>query len=100
MSLPSYTFLTQLYQLPFVQTVYLYGSRARGDHQPRSDIDIAVLAPDISTQDWQRVLDIIEDADTLLPIDCVHYDMIQNQGLRYNINREKQVLYAKPNSTP
>jgi uncharacterized protein len=54
-----------------VKLILLFGSRARGDHQERSDIDLAVECPDASVQEWQAVLDIIEEAPTLLPIDCV-----------------------------
>lgn len=32
-------------RLPFVERVYLFGSRARGDHAPRADVDLAVVAP-------------------------------------------------------
>jgi len=35
-------FYTQLTALAFVDKIILYGSRARGDFQPRSDIDLAV----------------------------------------------------------
>ena len=69
--LPAYQFVEQLAELPFVETIVLSGSRARGEERGRSDIDLAVSAPAAGVRDWQRVLDIIDDADTLLAIDCV-----------------------------
>ena len=36
-------------------TVYLYGSRVRGEHKPKSDVDIAIdfgSPPDDETVDW------------------------------------------------
>ena len=38
-----YRFINRLKALPFVEAIYLYGSRARGDHSPRSDIIICDL---------------------------------------------------------
>ena len=57
-----------------VKRILLFGSRARGDHQERSDIDLAVECPDVSVREWQAVLDIIEEAPTLLPIDCIRLE--------------------------
>lgn len=38
-----YQFIKRLKELPFVDEIWLFGSRARGDAQERSDIDIAIL---------------------------------------------------------
>ena len=37
---------------PAVERVWLFGSRARGDNFPRSDIDLAIEAPGIDRDDW------------------------------------------------
>ena len=54
-----------------VNRVLLYGSRARGDHLPRADVDLAVDAPDLTDRQWYDILDLVEAAPTLLKIDCV-----------------------------
>lgn len=74
MQLTDYHFLQQLAALPFVEAIYLFGSRARGEHRERSDIDLAILCPDASESDWQSILRVVDDADTLLPIDCVRLE--------------------------
>lgn len=74
----SYTFIAKIKALPFVQKVILFGSRARGTQQPRSDIDLAIVCPDITPQQWQKILDIIEQADTLLKIDCLQFEKADN----------------------
>ena len=61
--LPPYRFIERLAALPFVEALVLYGSRARGDHRPRSDIDLAVRAPSADAAQWQQVLDIVDEAD-------------------------------------
>lgn len=36
----------------------LFGSKARGDSAPDSDIDVAVVVKEASTRVWDRVLDV------------------------------------------
>ena len=89
-------FYVQLSALPFVDKIILYGSRARGDFQPRSDIDLAILCPDASRQDWQTILTIIDEADTLLMIDCIQYDtLVPDNSLKKAIDRDGIILYEK-----
>ncbi|MEA1988830.1 MAG: nucleotidyltransferase domain-containing protein [Pseudomonadota bacterium] len=88
-----YKFWDKLIVLPFVQSVYLFGSRARGDGRPKSDIDIAVNCPAASFEQWQKVLDIIEDADTLLGIDVIRYDTLSDSLFKRKIDENKVVIY-------
>lgn len=91
-----YNFLEQLKLLPFVDEIWLFGSRARGDHQERSDIDLAIICPTATQDDWQTLMGIIDDADTLLKIDCVRLERrLMSNNLYNNILKDKKVLYAK-----
>ena len=63
----------RLSQVPVVESVILYGSRARGTHRERSDIDLAVVCPNASSRDWLEMTTIIDEAPTLLKIDLVLY---------------------------
>jgi len=74
----------------------LYGSRARGDERLRSDIDLAISAPRANTHDWQHLIDLIDDGDTLLGIDGVRLDALPAEDrLRRNIEAERVTLYRK-----
>ena len=96
MQLNDYLFLRQIAALPFVDAIYLFGSRARGDHRERSDIDIAILCPKANENDWQSILELIDDADTLLPIDCIRLDQeSQNSALRLQIEQDKKLIYER-----
>jgi uncharacterized protein len=91
-----YRFIDRLKALAFVEAIYLYGSRARGDHSPRSDIDLAVLCPSASQKDWLKVLEIIEESDTLLQIDCLRLDELKDgDRLKEKILRQGKSLYQK-----
>jgi predicted nucleotidyltransferase len=96
MTLP-YTFIDRLKALPFVEAIYLYGSRARGDHRPKSDIDLAIVCPTADIRQWQQVLDIIDAADTLLEIGCVRLDeQPADSELRQRIERDKVLIFERP----
>jgi predicted nucleotidyltransferase len=90
-----YDFFKKLETLPFVEKIILFGSRARGDGAPCSDIDLAVWCPGATEEDWYKVMDIIDNADTLLEIDCVRLDTETNQRFRENIEKYQKVLYTK-----
>lgn len=72
--------------------VFLFGSRARGDHAPKSDIDLAVegchdfvlLADDLQERLW-----------SLLSIDVVNLDGPISDALRADILRDGRLLYEK-----
>jgi predicted nucleotidyltransferase len=96
MQLTDYLFLQQIAALPFVDAIYLFGSRARGDHRERSDIDLAILCENASENDWQSILNLIDEADTLLPIDCIRLDEEhQNSLLRLQIDKDKKLIYER-----
>ena len=90
----NYQFIEKLKSLPYVDQIYLYGSHARSTHRVRSDIDLAIVCPKAQPQDWFTIMDIIDHADTLLKIDCVHYDTLQNQALKQAIDHDKRIIYA------
>jgi hypothetical protein len=46
----------------FLDSIYLYGSYARGDHDAESDIDIMVLAKDITPALRDGISDSASDA--------------------------------------
>ena len=94
--LTDYLFLQKIAALPFVEAIYLFGSRARGDHRERSDIDIAILSPNANESDWWSMLELIDEADTLLSIDCIRLDKeSQNSALRLQIEQDKKLIYER-----
>lgn len=81
---------------PEVRRVILFGSRARGDAQPRSDIDLAVEAPDATSRQWRDLwFFLVEDAETLLHVDAVRLEEAPPE-LRERIVAEGKVLYERP----
>lgn len=74
-----------------IQNIILFGSRARGDYYPASDIDIAVSGGDIAG----FALDIEEETSTLLEYDIVNLSKPITDELRASIEKEGKVIYEK-----
>ncbi len=90
-----YQFIEKLKQLPFIEEIWLFGSRARVDHQERSDIDLAIVCPHASELEWLDVQELIENADTLLKIDCIRFDQLdRSDKLRENILKFKKIIHS------
>lgn len=88
------SFFKTLKGLPFIKEIWLYGSRAIGDNSERSDIDLAIYCPKANNKEWLSVIEIIEKADTLLKIDCIRLDSLQdNNPLKQNILSQGIYLY-------
>lgn len=82
-------------QLYFIEEIWLFGSRARNDHQDRSDIDLFIIAPNATTRDIRRVEEIIEKADTLLKIDLTWDKTVTNLEFKQQIYKYHTILYKK-----
>lgn len=75
------------------QRVILFGSRARGDAADRSDYDIAVEGKNIRFDQWDHLLEKMENQYlTLLPIDLVRLEEA-SPPLKKRILTEGIVLY-------
>ncbi len=87
-------FLDAIAELPYVQAIYLFGSRARGDYWKHSDIDLAIKYSDDDEYHRLVVKAIIQEAkDTLLAVDLIDYNKDLSQEFRKSIEEEKVVLY-------
>ena len=74
-----------------IQTVILFGSRARGDFQRTSDIDLAVQGGNVC----RFRLDVEEEAHTLLTFDVIDLCSDLSPELRETISKEGVLLYEK-----
>ena len=69
----------------------MFGSRARGDIQRASDIDLAVSGGDIA----MFAIDVEEETSTLLQFDVVNLDLDLQEKLLESIREEGIILYKR-----
>lgn len=84
----------RLAEHPDVEKVILFGSRARGDVGERSDIDLAVSAPNAGRRQWLDLIALVEEAETLLPIDLIRVEEADRE-LQLKISEEGKILYER-----
>lgn len=98
-NLTAYKFFQELCNISTIQEIWLFGSRARGDNTDRSDIDLFLVAPDVMQENITHASQIVEDADTLLKIDLIWSQKIDNIQLKQQIEKSHIVLYKRSQMT-
>ncbi len=79
-----------------IERILLFGSRARGDFQERSDYDFAVSAPNLSPLERAAFAGRwLETKPTLLRTDIVWLDDMGDEALSKIIREEGVEIYAR-----
>ena len=78
-----------------IEKVVVFGSRAKGNYRPGSDIDLAIFAADFTPNDLVNLLLKIDDLTLLYHVDCINYAAITNPALRRHIERVGEPLYVQ-----
>jgi hypoxanthine-DNA glycosylase len=80
---------------PSVSSLILFGSRAKGNYKPGSDIDIAVNGSKLTLQDFLDFSIKIDSLEIANMVDLIHYQTIKDPDLVEHIARVGIVLYEK-----
>jgi predicted nucleotidyltransferase len=86
---------TALEETPHLEKAAFFGSRARGDHKPQSDIDIAIFGANIMEKDLAALHMRLEGLPILYKIDLVHYDSLKDEKLKKLIDRDRKTILEK-----
>lgn len=78
---------------PRVERVLIFGSRAKGTEKPHSDIDLAVIAPEMNEREFSRLLADLDALDLVFKLDVVHLDTLSQQKLRQSILAHGKLYY-------
>lgn len=80
---------------PQVERAILYGSRAKGNHQHGSDIDLTLEGEGLAYDDLLGIMGELDDLLLPYTIDLSLFRMIDHEGLREHIQRVGQEFYRR-----
>ena len=80
---------------PAAHKAVLYGSRAKGTHHARSDIDIALVGENLNRFDIGAIQMDLDDLDIPWQVDVQPYHELQNPALIEHIDRIGKVIWEK-----
>jgi predicted nucleotidyltransferase len=75
--------------------VVIYGSRAKGNFRPGSDIDLTIKGDDIPFNQFMRLENQLDDLMLPYTIDLSQYRQIDNPELLAHIDWVGVVVYSK-----
>lgn len=78
---------------PDIRWAKVYGSRAKGNYQKGSDIDLAFSSSVDCSAELSAALDLLP---TPYLFDVTHYESLQHAGLKEHIDHVAQIVYARP----
>jgi len=81
---------------PEIQKVVIYGSRAKGNYRPGSDIDLTLLGgDDLNDTVLGRVLADLDDLNTPYLMDVSIFKQLSSADLIDHIQQVGQVFYSR-----
>ena len=78
-----------------IGSVLIYGSRAKGNYRPGSDIDLTIKGDEIPFAEFMRIEDQIDDLMLPYSVDLSQYRQIGNAELIAYIDRVGVAIYAR-----
>ena len=72
---------------PLVEKVILYGSRAKGNYKPGSDVDLTLIAPKMELSELLQIENEIDDLLLPYKFDLSFFHKIDSETLSDHINR-------------
>lgn len=84
-----------LKQYPKIDKATIFGSRAKGNYRPDSDIDIAIKGQDIAYKDVINISVKIDDLNIGLSVDLLNYHTIKEPALKEHIDRVGIEFYSR-----
>jgi predicted nucleotidyltransferase len=78
-----------------VDKAVLYGSRAKGNDKPGSDIDLTFFGANLTLETLYKIHDELDELYLPYKFDLSLYERIENPDLRDHISRVGKVFYER-----
>ena len=94
----SYEELIQILDsVPEIEEAFIYGSRARGDYDNASDIDISLNGENLTKRSLRMLNDKLYDSHIPYFFDTHIFADIRNPKFKANVLRDGRLLYKRRN---
>jgi uncharacterized protein len=88
-------FLMTLARQENVNRIIVFGSRAFGDYEQYSDLDLAVDAPEMTKYKWLKLKEFaIYDLNAFIKVSLVHYST-NPEKLKIRITQTGKIIYER-----
>lgn len=77
-----------------VESVVIYGSRAKENYKAGSDIDLALKGKNLSATTLSKIIDEIEELNTPYFFDVLIFENLRNTALINHITRVGKIFYT------
>jgi predicted nucleotidyltransferase len=84
-----------LAQFPQVEKAVLYGSRAKGNYRPGSDIDLTLIGEKLDMNALGKMAGQLDESPIPYQVDLSIFDQLNHAGLREQIDRVGVVFYER-----
>lgn len=78
-----------------IDSVVIYGSRAKGNYRTGSDIDLTIKGSEIAFEELMQIEDQIDDLMLPYTVDLSQYRLLENADLIAHIDRVGVEIYAR-----
>ncbi|MBS3936197.1 MAG: nucleotidyltransferase domain-containing protein, partial [Sulfuritalea sp.] len=80
---------------PAVEKAVIYGSRAKGNHRPGSDIDLTLFGAGLDLDMLGQIAARLDESPIPYRVDLSLFSQIDHAGLREHIERVGRVFYER-----
>ncbi len=78
-----------------IESVKIFGSRAKGNFKPNSDIDFAIYGDNITDKLIRHIAYELDELSTPYKFDLVDFNSIDNTDLKNNIIKDGKIFYKR-----
>jgi predicted nucleotidyltransferase len=89
------TIIAIIQKYPYVRLVHLFGSRAKGNYRPGSDIDLAIMNEGLDPKTMMRMAEDFSESSLPYKVDVVHFETLQHEAFKDHIQRVGIGIYEK-----
>ncbi len=84
-----------LAEVPTVERAVIYGSRAKGNYRPGSDIDLTLFGPDLDLDILGQIAARLDESPIPYQVDLSIFDRLDHAELRAHIERVGKLFYER-----